>query len=70
MKVRLLKKIRNNLYITRSTNGYELNVKNSYWLDGAKRKDPVDKDNLNEAIRSIIIYTARLNFKRKGRLFY
>ena len=66
MKARLLKRIRKNLRIIRSANGYDLRVKEGIFLDGCYRKKPVDKEGLSEAIRSLIIYTARHNYKRKG----
>ena len=71
MKVRLLKRIRKNIYISRASSGYyNISVKSSMWLTGATRANPTKKDKINKAIRSITLYVANYNFKRKGRLFY
>jgi len=69
MKVRLLKRIRKNIIVTRLRNKYNIKVKSSVWITGATISKPTSKDNTNKAIRSITLYVANYNFKRKGRLF-
>lgn len=66
MKAKLLKRIRKNLVKTGYADGYGLKVEGSLFLHGAYSRNNVSEDNLSDAIRSLIIYTARLNYKRKG----
>lgn len=66
MKAKLLKRIRKNLTKTRYADGYGLKVRGNLFLHGAYSRNNVSQDDLPDAIRSLVIYTARLNYKRKG----
>ena len=72
MKTKLLKKIRKNIFITRTVNKYSVEIKNGFCLKGAGAtalKD-YDKGEITEIARSLILYVARINFKRKSVKLY